>query len=238
MKVISFSLWGDAPRYGVGMLRNAELAARLYPSWTCRVHCGASAPAAVVAALERLPHVEIVRMADEEGWRGLCWRFLPAADPHVEVMLSRDADSRLGERERAAVEAWLASDRDVHVMRDHPLHWAPMLGGMWGVRGDRLRDMAALLAAHRPAPVFQADQRFLAEVVAPRVCGHWLEHDPYFAGRPFPTRRAGRSFVGQPFDEHDRPLVEGPTALGERWIRSRHLARAGLGAARRWLGAA
>ena len=44
----------------------------------------------------------------------------------------------------------------------------------------------------------------------------WLEHDGYFVHNPFPTRRVGREFVGQPFDEHDRPLIEGPSWLRER----------------------
>jgi hypothetical protein len=52
--------------------------------------------------------------------------------------------------------------------------------------------------------------------VAPRVRDGWLEHDAYFTRRPFPTRRAGRGFVGQPFDEHDRPLIEGPSWFAER----------------------
>ena len=32
-KVISFSLWGDIPRYTVGAIKNADLALRFYPDF-------------------------------------------------------------------------------------------------------------------------------------------------------------------------------------------------------------
>jgi hypothetical protein len=222
LKLLSFSLWGEDPRYLVGALRNAELAASLYPGWRCRFCCGASVAAETLRRLRAHPHVEVVEMPEPGDWTGLFWRFLAAGDPRVSVMLSRDADSRLNTRERAAVDAWLASDKDVHVMRDHPRHDVPILGGLWGVRNARLREIGPLVAAFPKQNAWQTDQRFLAEVVAPRVREHWLEHDPYFAGRPFPVRRRGREFVGQPFDAQDNPLILGPTENEQRlrdWAR-------------------
>ena len=67
---------------------------------------------------------------------GMLWRLLPILDPLVDVVLVRDLDSRLSRREAEAVEEWLASSKAVHVMRDHPSHSWPMLGGMWGARMD------------------------------------------------------------------------------------------------------
>ena len=221
MKLLSFALWGATARYTVGAVRNAELAPAVYPGWVCRFYCGTSVPAATLRALADLPHVQVVAVPEPGDWRGLFWRFGPAGEDDVEVMLSRDTDSRLGARERAAVDAWLASDRDFHVMRDHPLHGTSILGGLWGVRGGCLRDIDALVATYPRRDAYDVDQRFLEEVVAPRVRDRWLEHDGYFAGEPFPTRRAGREFVGQPFDEHDRPLIEGPSWLEERFAAMR-----------------
>ena len=67
-------------------------------------------------------------------------RYLPLLDPTVEVMVSRDLDSRITAREQAAVEDWLKTDLTFHVMRDNPHHGTEILGGMWGARldtGDR-----------------------------------------------------------------------------------------------------
>jgi hypothetical protein len=49
----------------------------------------------------------------------MLWRFRPAFEEDDTIVLVRDADSRLSRRERAAVEDWLASDFDFHIMRDH-----------------------------------------------------------------------------------------------------------------------
>ena len=57
------------------------------------------------------------------------WRFFPSLDPQVDVMVSRDLDSLISAREAAAVQEWLASDKQIHVMRDHPHHGTVMLGG-------------------------------------------------------------------------------------------------------------
>ena len=62
------------------------------------------------------------------------WRFFPTVDPQVELLISRDLDSRFSEREAAAVSEWLESGRALHAMRDHPWHPVPMLAGGWGAR--------------------------------------------------------------------------------------------------------
>ena len=81
---------------------------------------------------------------DEEGdWDGMFWRFLPASDPSVDIMISRDTDSRLNSRESVAVTQWLEMGNRFHIMRDHPHHGTQILGGMWGVRGDILLMMTA-----------------------------------------------------------------------------------------------
>jgi hypothetical protein len=218
INLVSFSLWGDAPRYVQGAIRNAEVAPGIYPGWTCRFYCGASVPGSALDRLATFPHVRLVRRAEPGDWTSMFWRFEAAADPNAEAIVFRDTDSRLSPRERAAVDSWLASGADAHVMRDHPYHNVPMLGGLWGVRGGILAGIEADIAGYVRRNYWQIDQEFLAAVIAPRLRSGWIEHDEYFAHRPFPTARRGREFVGQPFDEHDRPLMFGPTAL-ERRIR-------------------
>lgn len=51
------------------------------------------------------------------------------ADDLVDVFVSRDLDSFVSDREKAAVDDWLSnSDAVLHVMRDHPYHQAKILG--------------------------------------------------------------------------------------------------------------
>ena len=48
MKVISYSLWGDKPTYTVGAVKNADLAATLFPDWTCVFYCFSSVPKEII----------------------------------------------------------------------------------------------------------------------------------------------------------------------------------------------
>ena len=52
----------------------------------------------------------------------------------MDLFASRDLDSRFSDREFSAVEDWLRSDKDFHLMRDHIGHGTEILGGMWGVK--------------------------------------------------------------------------------------------------------
>lgn len=56
------------------------------------------------------------------------WRFLPVGDELVDIMASRDLDSPITQRELEAVKEWIASGKAWHAMRDHPMHFVPMLG--------------------------------------------------------------------------------------------------------------
>ena len=202
-KVISFSLWGSNPMYCTGALKNAELALIYYPNWICRYHVGKSTPEEFIAELGNKKNVELILRTEEGNWEGMFWRFLDASDPEVDVMISRDADSRLSHREAMAVEEWLESDKDFHIMRDHPYHATEILGGMWGVRNGILSDMETMIREYTKGDFWQVDQNFLREKIYPIVKDKSMVHDEFFEHNKFPTRREGNSFVGQAFNEDD-----------------------------------
>jgi hypothetical protein len=140
------------------------------------------------------------------------WRFWAAADPDVNIFLSRDCDSRLSNRESAAVSEWLASDKNFHIMRDHPYHTVPILGGMWGCRGGILRsdkiNILNLINNWTHFSIKGCDQDFLGQVIYPMIKDTAMEHSEFnlkFGGeiRAFPTSRNDYEFVGDVFDEND-----------------------------------
>lgn len=221
MKVISFSLWGDDPKYNVGMVRNAEIAAQLFPDWCIRLHyvLGEQPPAVNQIwnspAFPGMPNVELMprRNREDKGdWRGMFWRFEDAFDPEVEVMISRDCDSRLSLREKAAIDDWLESDKSFHCMRDHIWHNRPVLGGMWGAKRGFLPNFEQLLANAKKEDRWQTDQDFLNDIIWPLVEENAMQHDSYYrrlwGGRPFPTPRDNGQFVGEIIDENEKPNWE------------------------------
>ena len=112
-KIIAFSLWGDDPKYTIGAIRNVEIAKELFPDWICRIYYGDDVPEDIINRLTSLGAAMVCMGRGE--WNGMFWRFY-AADGD-EVMISRDTDSRLGQREKAAIDEWLSSDKDFLIFR-------------------------------------------------------------------------------------------------------------------------
>jgi hypothetical protein len=208
MKLITFSLWGQNPKYLVGALKNAKLAKEIYPDWVCRFYVGQSVPNPVIYQLEEMDNVQVVQRPEFGDWRGMYWRFEAASESSLEAMISRDTDSRLNHREKAAVEAWLASEKGFHIMRDHPQHKFPVLGGMWGIKGGVLPEMSALIEAFAQQNAYGTDYKFFAEAVLPILDESTIMiHDEFFDKVPFPTERSGLEFVGEVFDENDKNVA-------------------------------
>jgi hypothetical protein len=206
--IISFSLWGDDSKYCQGAVHNAILARHLYPGWTLRFYHDSSVPADILMQLFELK-CELFPMPEHEGFSGLFWRFLAADDPSFERWLVRDTDARLNYRERRAVDEWMESGLDFHVMRDHPYHGNAILGcGFGGLRGV-VSNIADKIARWPSKLAYGDDEKFLAEEVWPNVRSTALIHDAFATGpggdgKPFPTRREFWRFVGEicHHDEH------------------------------------
>lgn len=199
-RIISFSLWGNDPKYWYGAVDNVWLAQEFYPGWICRFYIDIHSDRKLIDMLTKLP-CEIMLKEPEQEYSGLFWRFLAADD--AEIMICRDTDSRLSERERIAVERWLDSDKQFHIMRDHPHHFVLIPGGMWGCKG--MQGMEALIKEYPYQYLKGTDQLFLSQMIYPQVRELAMIHDSYnlFGDSiPFPTERNSDEFVGRIFDQH------------------------------------
>ncbi|MEX2630948.1 MAG: hypothetical protein WD341_13515 [Tistlia sp.] len=207
--LIAFSLWGDKELYCQGALRNARLIPELYPGWTARFYCDETVPEALRAALAGEGAEVVLRPRPQRLYEGLLWRFEPVGDPAVARFLVRDADSLVSVQERVAVDAWLASGRHFHVMRDWPTHTDLILAGLWGGVGGVLPPVAELVRDFTPfrAANLHFDQDLLRIVAWPTVRQSVLIHDSYFdclGSEPFPALgrlppgwRVGQTWTGR-----------------------------------------
>lgn len=211
-KVISFCLWGDNPKYTIGAIKNAELCLDIYPGWISRFYCGESVPLDIIISIRTIKNTEVIIMKETGDWNSMFWRFYPASDSDVDVMISRDTDSRLNEREKYAVDEWIKSGKSFHIMRDHPWHSTQILGGMWGVRGDKLKEMKNMIGEYTKGNFWQVDQNFLKEKIYPIIKEDCIVHDEFFNyeenKKTFPMKRVGQQFVGEAFDENDNPNMQ------------------------------
>ena len=136
---------------------------------------------------------------------GKLWRFLPALDPMVDLLSSRDLDSPLLERERVLIDRFLNSTYIFLSIRDHPMHGIPVLGGLWtsALYRNRLLFLhlfSVLLDKNKVKRyALSHDQTLLREIVWPKVKDQTLVFDSYtcekyYGGHqlPFPTQRPSR----------------------------------------------
>ena len=205
-KLICFSLWGNNPKYTIGAVKNLELARIIYPGWVCRFYVGHDVPGDIVNTLNNGAEV-IVRKS--ENLDSMFWRFLPISEDCI--MISRDTDSRLSNREKVAVDAWLDSGKLFHIMRDHRWHATNILGGMFGCRGGVIKNIGKLIDEFKKSlpstNYYQIDQQFLAKYVWPIVKDNVIVHDEIFDKCPWPVKRIGGEYVGAPFDGNDNLLI-------------------------------
>jgi len=202
MKIISFSLWGDDLRYTGGAIQNVKLAKHYYPDWVCRFFVGRDVGCGIIAELSSHENSQVVEMDTPGNWTSMFWRFYPASDPDVDIMICRDSDSRLGKREAHAVKEWVESDNGFHIMRDHPYHKVAICGGMWGAKRDTINEMADLSQQFKKENRYNTDQEFLQELIYPRIKNNCTVHDEFFDNKPFPESsgpRDQRYFVGQAY---------------------------------------
>jgi hypothetical protein len=74
-------------------------------------------------------------------------RFLPNDDPNVDLWISRDLDSIVDYREKAAVDDWLInySDKELHIITDNSQHTWTIGAGMFGFKNNNNNNNKNLL---------------------------------------------------------------------------------------------
>lgn len=207
--IIAYSLWGEHPMYWIGALKNIEQAKNYFPGWICRFYIDKNCKQELINTIKG-DSVEVILVDSKDSFHGMFWRFWASEDNDVDIFLSRDCDSRFSIREINAINEWLISDKDFHIMRDHPYHTVPILGGMWGCRNGIMRkiNLSKLIENWGKYERKGIDQDFLGEIVYPLVKNNTFEHSEFNLNfgvqtRRFPTERINYEFVGDVYDEND-----------------------------------
>ena len=185
VNAFSFCIYGrEQPKYHTGLLDNIQLASVHFPDWRVIVYVGSDTSTDYIRTLQAAPNV-VVRMTGITGHRNSLYRFFALEEPNVELMMVRDADSRIHWKDRWAIQRFLESGRGAHIIRDHRQHDIQMLAGLWGLRkGVLARPLREMVAEWSPVhggsgsvddPLgFGIDQNFLRLVLYPLITEHSL----------------------------------------------------------------
>ncbi len=221
-RVVAFSLWGTSETYLRGALDAVGQVNRSYPGWEPWFYLGSDVPESTREELAA-KGAKIFSGPPWGPWAGMYWRFLAACDPDVEVMISRDVDTLILDREVAAVNEWLASGKSLHIMRDHPKHEMPIMGGMWGCRASAFRDLDQLILRWNRFGRYGCDQEFLARVVYPKyVEDAWIHSECIRFNKetihPFPLSRDRNRVIGMAL--RDEAIIGLQNRYLEEWIQA------------------
>ena len=216
--IISYSLYGNNPKYTYNAIINVILAKKLYKGWICRFYIDHTVPQNIVNILSSYPNVELVTISttnDAPTGDKMLWRFYPASEETVAAMISRDCDSWLSFREACSTKKWIESEKQFHIIRDHCYHSQKIMAGMWGVKRGKIQNMIQLCQEYVQNNTY--DQGFLANSIYPNILDsvmvHIGEDQRMMGGAPshgyFPDG-------GIPFERYPKILEYIPTIDMER----------------------
>lgn len=239
-KIISFCLWGDNKMYTKGAIYNVLLAKKIYPGWVCRFYIphptyktykykhpsynnsdiadnmeeSNNVPLNIITELKKLG-AEIIFVKEDGTYKSFFWRMRAIDDPEVNIMIVRDCDSRLTYRERKAVDYWLKSKKQFHIMRDHNWHTTEILGAMWGIKKNgsikNISDILDYKDIKKCNVKYGIDQKILKEKIYPLIKNDCIIHDEIVKYEKnclsFPSKRHKNQYVGQPYNENNLSLI-------------------------------
>ena len=209
------------------MIKNVELIQTHFPDWFTYIWVGDGVPEDIIFTLHEKKNVKLLP-TNENGLINMSYRFFSIDFPDVEVMCVRDADSRVTERDKACVEDFVNSDKLFHILRDHPNHSHPIMGGMWGIKKGYLnRNLQKSFNDWRQthsATEFWNDMDFLKSFFYPFCLPETMIHDEYQTLEPrewrtpfrVPLDEKKQHFIGQvyEFDENGNEYPKYPYAKG------------------------
>ena len=213
MNYISYSLWGEKPIYNVGAIRNSEQIETTYPNWKMVVYYDNTVPEDTIKKLEE----NNVMCYDVTEYKiyGMFWRFFAVDLPDSEYAIFRDSDSRITIREKLAVDEWIASNKTIHVMRDHPYHMIPcgndrlgILGGMWGIKSKKIPLTKMIKSYPNKSRIYYGEDQTFLKTIFSLFEKDRCTHDDFFEKIPFPIKRENGRFIGERIDENENPLTD------------------------------
>jgi hypothetical protein len=229
MKIVSYSLYGNNPKYVLGAIENAKFVQSNLPDWTAVFYCGRDVDSEAVETLRK--HHALVLLQDESWHRnGMFWRFNAIWDFDYSHLIFRDTDSRISLREISAVNDWEKSNELVHIIRDHPYHQTAILGGLWGIKHTARTLIPSTLEMERFGTNHGEDQYFLSQCVYPVVKEVAYVNDSFFgyqnSAHPINISRRSGEFIGESVDEfenYDLALRKLCMKVEKSFIRSKWL---------------
>lgn len=211
VNVFSFCLYGpENPYYYRGMFENIWIIEKYFPDWKVYIYLGCDVPEETREKLAAHSCV-VLRETGITGAKTMVYRFFAIDEPEVDLMMVRDADSRVHWKDRWAIREFVRQPQFVgHSIRDNIVHRIELCGGLWGMRkipGVSIRELRdryeTEYIAEGKFPKYGYDQSFLGIYVYPLLVHRMLLHYSNGClligekGVEFPFRWNNETFCGR-----------------------------------------
>jgi hypothetical protein len=206
--IVSFSLFGNEPKYYIGAEKNIIEINNFLPNWEVRIYYHENM--ILDGKVEYLSNLgatlinvkDIVLGNKESIHYPFFWRFLSFFENTPSIV--RDLDSRFSDREVQYINKWMSSERDYFIIRDHPWQ-APVPSGLFGIKKfiPKFKD-------HFINFVNNEDLRWGADQEILRIYMEQInEENVFYCGYDDRTNYIPRDdknfFIGMQMDENDNP---------------------------------
>lgn len=212
MNLVSYSVWGNHPIYIEGAIQNSYQVADRYPGWYPLFFLDRYLYSST--EYKNQFHPSSIFVEGSEKHFGAIWRFLPLTWDEDTILLVRDADSRISDKEVQAVKEWLISPYQVHAMRDHPHHNHPIMAGMCGFKMKGSIDTSKIWEelVKTDTHAYLGEQNCLMDIYRRYLHEFCLEHDSNLSrynSKPFPPYKKFNfgEFIGQRINPDGTPGV-------------------------------
>lgn len=206
--IVSFSLFGNEPKYYIGAEKNIIEINNFLPNWEVRIYYHENMILdGKVEYLSKLGatliNVKDIVLGNKESIHyPFFWRFLSFFENTPSIV--RDLDSRFSDREIQYINKWMSSERDYFIIRDHPWQ-APVPSGLFGIKKfiPKFKD-------HFINFVNNEDLRWGADQEILRIYMEQInEENVFYCGYDDRTNYIPRDdknfFIGMQMDENDNP---------------------------------
>lgn len=206
VNVFSFCIYGSLKKYCEGLSRNLSIINKHFSDFEIWIYYGNDVPSSYLQIYKQFNNTKLIQ-THETGARLMVYRFYPIDDPKVDIMFSRDADSRINDRDIFVIKEFIKSPYSFHIVRDHPYHGMRIMGGICGMKRDCI-DFSVETKYNQwismnPNMIdnYQTDQIFMMIFVYPKIKNNVLIHsDISFFGdeviTPIEYQKTSTNFIG------------------------------------------
>ena len=174
MKIIfSFSLYGDDRKYSDPLFINFDIINSNFNNFEVQIYYDNSVPISVINELEKKGAILLeITTKYNTATEKMSWRYNPIFNNANDCCIIRDSDSVISFREICLIKEWLNSSYNFHIIRDHPLHNMPIMGGLFAIKKpifDRFQKQFECKFTKYISFEYNGDQLFLAHEIYPIV---------------------------------------------------------------------